>query len=1066
MKNYIDAAVSRSRTTLSIFAAVMLTGFVSYLSIPVELNPDVSVPIIITTIIHEGISPEDAERLLAKPAEVELKTLDGIVEISSFASENAATVITEFDIDFASNQALTEVREAINRAKARFPQSTEEPIVQEVSAATLPVVQIAIGGEGVPERVLLRIAEDLQREIEILPQILEAEMIGNREELLEVEIDPAQLETYGLLSSQIVQTVTSGNRLIPAGALDTGGGSFAVKVPGLIEDAEDLINMPIASNDLGVLTLADVAEVKRTFKDATSYSFVNGSPSIALNVMKRVGENVIEAMEEVDRVVSEMRPSLPPAVTISYVNDTSPMVIEQNMGLQGNMATAMVLVLIVVIASVGVRSGLLVTLAVPFSFFFAFIIIGMLGFTYNFMVIFGLLLGLGMLIDGAIVMVEFADRKMAEGLDARAAYSAAVDRMFWPILASTATTLAAFLPIMFWPGVAGEFMRYLPITVFAVLVGSLFYALLFAPAIGSLIGKSSNADQKYLRDLEDGDPRNVGGITGVYARVLEFAVRIPGTVMVISIITLVSIVYSYGRYGKGVEFFTSVDPMQTQIQVMARGNYSPVELRDILLDVEQRIMDVGYIKGIMTQSGAGQQLGGGQQSAPDTVGTIFVEIIDRRQRDIDGFEVENLYREAVSDIPGVTAEIVTVEQGPPVGKQIQLEFSGEDLDLLFAEGKRVRDFMENEMTGLIDIDDTMPVPGIEWQIEVDRARAAMMGASISEIGIAIQLMTTGIFMGDYRPDDSEEEVDIRLRYPIEYRGLEQIDSIRINTNNGPVPISSFITRTPQPAVSSIQRVDSDRVVYVRANPAPGIVADAKVQELAAYMEENPPVNGVFFQFRGANEEQEQSAAFLGQAFSLAMALMAILLVTQFNSYYQAFLILSSVLLSTAGVLLGLLTTGQTFSVLLTGIGIVALAGIIVNNNIVLIDTFNHLRKQHTEWSLSEIIVHTGVQRLRPVFLTTFTTGFGLLPLAMHMSVDLIGAEIEMGGPITSQWVGLASAIVFGLSFATILTLIVTPAMLAFPDSMRRMFRGLRRKPKNTTANAESVMTRTEPNLGN
>ena len=1040
MKNYIDTAVSRSRTTLSIFVAIMLTGFGSYLSIPVELNPDVEVPIIITTIIHEGISPEDAERLLAKPTEIELKSLDGITQISSFSSENAATIITEFDISFESKTALSDVREAVNRAKARFPANTEEPLMQEVSAAGLPVVQIAIGGQGVPERVLLRVAEQLQREIEILPQILEAVMVGNREELLEAEIDPGKLETYGIPNSAIVSTVMNNNRLIPAGQVDTGQGSFSVKVPGLIENAEDLFNLPLASTDLGVLTVADIAKVRRTFKDATRYSYSNGSASISLNVNKRKGANLVESMEQIDAVVERIRPTLPPSVTLSYINNTAPLVLEQNLGLQGNMATAMVLVLIVVIASVGVRSGLIVTLAVPFSFFFAFIIISLLGFTYNFMVIFGLLLGLGMLIDGAIVMVEYADRKMAEGLNSLEAYRAAVDRMFWPIMASTATTLAAFLPIMFWPGVSGQLMSYLPITVFAVLIGSLFYALLFAPTIGALIGQGSAAAKAFAKGGNDDGRVVATGITRLYEKSLKVAVKLPITVFLLSIVTLVTIVWAYGRYGKGVEFFTGVEPSQTQIQVFARGNYSPAELRDVMLSVQERIYEVGYFKGIVMQSGTGQQLGGDQQTAPDLIGYIFVEMVDRRERELDGFEVENRYRQAIANLPGARAEVVSLEQGPPVGKEIQIELSGEELEPLFAEAARIRNFLENDMTGLIDIDDTAPVPGIEWEIEVDRARAAMMGASMAEIGTAIQLMTNGVFMGDYRPNDSEEEVDIRIRYPAEYRGIEQMDTIRIATANGPVPISSFVTRVAKPAVSSIQRVDGARVVYVRANPAPGIVASNKLIEIDAWLEENPPQRGVTAVFRGANEEQANSAAFLGKAFSLAMALMAILLVTQFNSYYQALIILSSVLLSTAGVLLGLLTTGQTFSVILTGIGIVALSGIIVNNNIVLIDTFNYLKAKHGDWTLEEIIVQTGVQRLRPVFLTTFTTGFGLLPLAMHVSVDLINAEIEVGGPITSQWVSLASAIVFGLSFATILTLIVTPAMLALPDAARKMLR--------------------------
>ena len=1054
MKSYIDAAISRSRTTLSIFTVTLLAGYASYLAIPIEMYPDVQMPMVVTTIIHEGISPEDAERLLAKPAELELKTVDGIVEVTSFSSEGAATIMTEFDINFETSAALAEVRESISRAKARFPQSTEEPIIQEMSAVSLPIVQIAIGGEGVPERTLLRIAEDLQREIELVPQILEAPMVGNREELLEAVINPSKLETYGIPNSAIVQTVTSNNRLIAAGQVDTGQGSFSVKVPGLIEDADDLFNLPLASTERGVLTVSDIAEVRRTFKDATRYSYANHTQTISLNIMKRKGANLVQAMEQIEVIVDEVRPTLPPAVTLFYINNSVPIALEQNAGLSGNMATAMVLVLLVVIATVGIRSGLLVTLAVPFSFFFAFIIINMLNFTYNFMVIFGLLLGLGMLIDGAIVMVEYADRKMAEGLDSREAYKAAVHRMFWPITASTATTLAAFLPLMFWPGVSGQFMSYLPITVFAVLIGSMFYALLFAPTIGALIGKSSDADKVYLRSLEEGDPAKTNGVTGIYAAVLKRAVRAPGIVLIFSITTLISIITAYDRWGSGIEFFVSAEPLQTQVQIFARGNYSPAELRTIMLDAEDRIAEIGYYEGIVTQSGAGVQSAGPSQAAPDLIGTIFIELTDRRTRELNGFEIESMYREAISEIPGVRAEIVTIEQGPPVGKEIQVELAGENLDLLFLEAERIREFMETEMTGLIDIDDTAPIPGIEWQINVDRAQAAMFGANMTEIGAAIQLLTNGIFMGDYRPDDSEEEVDIRVRYPAEYRGIDQLDSIRIGTANGPVPISSFVTREAKQKVSSIQRVDSSRVVYVRANPADGVVADNKLQELSAWIEANPPVAGVEFQFRGANEEQEQSAAFLIQAFALAMALMAILLVTQFNSYYQALLILSSVLLSTAGVFLGLLTTGQTFSVMLTGIGIVALAGIIVNNNIVLIDTFNVLKRDHPNWSLEEVIVHTGVQRLRPVFLTTFTTGFGLLPLAIGVSFDLLGAEIEIGGPIASQWTGLASTIVFGLSFATILTLIVTPSMLAMPDRLRHI---LSRQPK--------AQPRPEPSLG-
>lgn len=1036
---YFKAAVSRARTTLSVFIVIVLAGIAAYRAIPVELAPDVTVPVIITTILYPGISPEDAERLLVRPTEIELKDVDGITQLRSFASENAATIITEFDVSFDPNIALQDIRSAMDRAKARFPQDTEEPLIQEISAATVPVVQIALSGDNVPERMLLQIAQELQRHIENLPEILSADRIGAREEMLEVVVNPARMESYGITNAQVVQAVTSNNRLIPAGTLNTGTGSFAIKVPGLIETAQDLFDLPIAANEDGVIVLSDLAEIRRTFKDAERYAYANGQRAISLDIQKRKGANLIQAMDKIDAIIREARTQLPPSVEITYLNNTIPIVLEQNSGLQGNMATAMVLVMIVVVASVGIRSGILVALSVPFSFFFAFIVISMLGFTYNFMVIFGLMLGLGILIDGAVVMVEYADRKMAEGLDRAEAYQQAVSRMFWPITISTITTLAAFLPLLFWPGVAGEFMSYLPATVFAVLAGSLLYALLFAPLLGSFFGArtsslTTNTDQ--FSGSDDGPVENPRGIVGVYASLLRLGVNNPGGVAIGSVGILTLIIVAYFNFGRGVEFFTAVEPMQTQVRVFARGNMSPEEVRDIVLDVESRIRDVGYFDSIVTQSGAGRAMGGGMGAAPDLVGTIFLEFTDRRTRDLTGFDIENAYRDAVSDIPGVRTEIVRQETGPPVGKQIQLEFFGDDLRLLIDEARRVRDFMENGMEGLIDIDDTAPVPGIEWEITVDRARAAMSNASMTEIGTAIQLLTNGVRMGDFRPDDSEEEVEIRVRYPREYRGIEMIDDIRINTPGGLVPISSFIERQALPSVSSIQRVDGNRVIYVRANPAPGYLADGKVQELRQWLADNPLASGVSYRFRGANEEQADAFSFLVVAFMLALALMGILLVTQFNSYYQTLLILSSVILSTTGVLLGLLLTGQTFSVILTGIGIVSLAGIVINNNIILIDTYNHLRNRYPHWTVEDLVIQTGIQRLRPVFLTTFTTGFGLLPLALGISIDLVGAEIEFGGPIASQWAVLANAIVFGLTFATLLTLVVTPALLVLPHRLR------------------------------
>jgi len=1059
----IEHAIQRSRTTLSIMFIIILAGMNAYLNIPLASNPDVEVPVIIITIPHEGISPADAERLIAKPLEVELRSIEGIDEISSYSAEGAATAIVEFEFPFDSDRALIDVREAVDTAKSKIPITSEEPIIREISAGGDSVLIVSLGGEGVSERRIYNLALQLRDEIELIPDVLSANLQGHREELLEALVDPSQLEVYGITNQELVQAVAANNRLIAAGSLDTGKGSFSVKVPGLLENTKDVLDLPIKATADGVITLSDVTKVRRTFKDASNFTRANSSNAISLEISKRQTGNLIDVVNRVREVVSREQKNYPPSVTISYLFDQAPEMVEQIDTLQGNISTAMFLVLTIVVAAVGLRSGLLVALAIPVSFLFAFIIIYALGYSYNFMVMFGLLLALGMLIDGAIVVVEFADRKMAEGKTSREAYVYAMQRMFWPVLASTGTTLAAFLPLMFWPGVTGGFMKYLPVTVFAVLLGSLAYALVFVPVLGALLGKVSSNDEQvlsYLDTLENGDVTKLSGITGFYARVLRYTVNHPILVIFFTIGILYSIVSAYQNFGRGMQFFTNVEPAYSGIDIAAQGNFSAEEILDIVVDVEKRVVDAGHVASLYTRTGGG---GFGMRSSggtADMVGMMRMELSDRKTRDMNGWEVQALHREAIKDVPGVRAEVIEMEMGPPIGKDIQIQLESDELDILTQETRRIRDHLVQNVEGLISIDDTAPVPGIEWQINVDRAAAAMLGADLTSVGTAVQLLTNGVLVGYYRPDDAEEEVDIRVRYPEDRRGIHQMDQLRVNTAKGMIPISSFVKREPHAKVSTIHRLDGKRVMFVRAGTEEDVLASDKVAEISEWLEGANIDPRVSATFRGANEEQNKSMEFIGKAFALSLFLMGVLLVTQFNSFYQALLILSSVIMSTCGVLLGLLILNQTFSAIMTGVGIVALAGIIVNNNIVLIDTFNVLRRQNPHESIGEIIIRTGVQRLRPVFLTTFTTGFGLLPMASGISVDLIGRSIEVGGPVATQFLQLSSAIVSGLSFATVLTLIVTPALLMLPHTLRG-FRLGKSQPGKASAVSDSVPTLTK-----
>ena len=509
MNNLVSAVIDNSRTTLSVLAMIIIAGVVARLTIPVEADTAVDMPMIMVTVPHPGISPEDGDRLIIRPMEVELRSIEGLDALTSYARESVASMVLEFQADIDIDVAMNETRAAVDRAQAELPSTSEEPIVKAVSLSDFPVIVVSLASELVPERRLYQMALSLKREIETIPDVLEARLSGHREELLEAIIDPTQLEFYSISQQEILDAVGSNNRLIAAGAMDTGQGRFAVKVPGLIESREDVFLLPIKSTDETVVTLDKIAHVRRTFKDRENYTRINGKQALSVEVLRRPDTNLIDTNNAVKAIVEQYRATFPPEVSVQYSQDQSPFAAQQVTELQGNMLTAMALVMIVVVAALGIRSGILVGLAVPVSFMVALAFLRAMDFTFNFMVMFGMLLGLGMLIDGSIVVTEYADRKMAEGADKREAYVAAARRMFWPVLASTVTTLAAFLPLFFWPGMSGEFMVFLPITVFAVLAGSLLYSLFFGPTLGALFGKVGAVDQTHTRNLhtlEHGDP--------------------------------------------------------------------------------------------------------------------------------------------------------------------------------------------------------------------------------------------------------------------------------------------------------------------------------------------------------------------------------------------------------------------------------------------------------------------------------------------------------------------------------------------------------------------------------
>tara|TARA_B110000046_G_C13023743_1_gene412638 strand:- start:3141 stop:6296 length:3156 start_codon:yes stop_codon:yes gene_type:complete len=1038
---FLNLVIDHSRATLSIMLLILVAGAGSRLSMPVEMNPNVTLPVVMIMVRHDGISPEDGARLLVRPIEKELKTLDGLDEIKSTARESVVVITAEFEVANNIKETLAEVREAVNRAKAKFPQETKEPIVNELSPSPEPTIVVTFSGDNVAERELFKAAKFFQRELEMLPDVLKADMSGHREEVVDVVVDPARLEQYGLRIDELVRAVRLNNLLIPAGEMDVAQGRFGIKVPALIETAADIRALPVRNNAEGSITLGDVASVRRTFKDTTGYSFINGKKAIAIEVRKRLDANLITTVNATRAAVDRSRDSFSADMDIGYVFDASVFTNKMVSELQGNIITAMCLVLILVVATLGLKSGLLVGFGIPFCLLGSLIIINTMGFSFNFMVMFGLLLSLGMLIDGAIVVVEFANTQAAAGLSAREAYITAVRRMAVPVIASTGTTLAAFLPLLFWPGVSGDFMSYLPITVFAVLAWSLTYALIFAPTLGVALARRRGKQRKLPENhLSEVSAKTLfEPLQTAYLNLLRPVISAPVKSAVIAMVLLIGTFGAYASFNAGQEFFTPIESQYGMVGVRAQGNMSIEEQRDITFKVQNVVADIEGVDQVYGYSKGGGMMVYGSDVSRDEISSFLVELYPREERDRGSKDIFEEIRQRTEALPGIYVNAVEMETGPPTGKSIQLQVSSPDRQVMYKTATQIKQWVGSNVEGIRDLQDTLPLAGIQWEIKVDASRAAMLGVNVADVGNMVQMVTGGVMIGEFRPDDADDEMEIRLRYPEADRQLASIDSLRINTPNGPVPISSFAKRVAKPRVDAIQRVDMIETVFILANSEDGYLPDDQTREISNWLQQQEFDPSVKITFRGANEEQALAAEFLSTAFSLAMSVMLIMLVMQFNSFYQAGLILFSVVMSTAGVLLGLLIAQAIFSTILTGVGIVALAGIVVNNNIVLIDTYNYLRRNDPLLPAVDAVFNAAKSRFRPVMLTSVTTIVGLLPLANGLSVDLLNRSYTFGGMVASWWQPLASAIVNGLVLSTLLTLLLTPAMLLIPEIISKRF---------------------------
>ncbi len=1027
MDTIIAACLSRYRTVLMIFWFILIMGTLAYITVPKESSPDVQIPIIYVSMTLEGVSPEDAERLLLRPMEKKLASVEGVKDMKSEATEGFASVVLEFEAGFNKDKALEDVRARVDEAKPELPEDTDEPSVNEVNFSMFPIINVILTGD-VSERTMVTVARDLRDKIERISSVLEAKLSGDREEVLEILIDPLALENYNISPANVLQRVSANNVLVAAGKMDTGSGRYSIKVPGLIEGYEDLSNLVLIDHDGAVVTLSDVAQIRRHFKDVESYGRVNGERAIGLAVSKRLGANIIDTVSEIRALVELEKQTWPAGITVLYSQDQSKQIRTMLSDLENNVILAVILVMLVILIALGARAAGLVAMAVPGSFLIGILAIATMGMTLNIVVLFSLILSVGMLVDSAIVVNEYADKLMAEGVPPREAYGRASIRMAWPIISSTLTTLVVFMPLLFWPGIVGQFMKYMPITLIATLAGSLLMALIFLPVIGTRMARFMRAYRMDVGGAAQGEKFH--RFAHRYGRLLDRVLHTPWRFMAGLSGFVIVIVTLFGTIGPGVEFFPKIEPENVNLLIRARGNLSVEEKDALAKQVEARIANMKDEVRIFYAQAGKLSL---REIPEDTIGVVQMELQswDKRRKADD--LLEEMVRRT-KDIPGIIVESAKQQEGPPVGKPIQLEFRSRFPELLVPAVSKLRQGME-EIGGFINVEDERPIPEIEWEYEVNREKAGQNNISMIDIGNVIKMVSRGVKIDEYRPDDADDEIDIMVRFPEENRTLSQIDRLRVFTPDGLVPISNFITRVPKQNVGTIRRVDGQRVINVKADLEPGVLADAKVQEIKAWLMEQKPDPRVEIRFRGEDEEQKEAGAFLSMAFGIALFLMALVLVTQFNNVYYMFVIMSAVFFSTGGVFLGLLIAWQPFGIVMSGVGIISLAGIVVNNNIIFIDTYLMLRRQGM--AVREALIATGEDRIRPILLTAGTTVLGLLPMVIGLNIDFVGRGISLGAPSSQWWTQLSTAIAGGLTFATILTLFFTPCLIYVREGGKR-----------------------------
>ena len=1013
----------RNRTTVGVLIVlIVLAGVMSYFSLPRESAPDVKQPIVQITTFFDGNTPEEVESLVTIKIENKLTGLSGLTEISSVSAEDVSVITVEFMPNVDIDDALQRVRDKVNLAQGDdFPLDADEPVLTEINFAEFPIMMISISGDISPVR-LKAIADRLEEAIEAVPGVLNSDVLGGLEREIRLEIDPDRVAMYELTIADLVNMIPGESVNTSAGGLESGRTRFNVRVPAEVTEPADVDYFPLVAREGRLVYLRDIGSVRDTFKDELSISRLDGENSITVTVQKRIGANILSIADQVQAIIAEARIRSPEGVQLDIIMDQSAQVRQMVEDLENNIITGLILVAVVLVLFMGPRTSLIVALAIPLSMLMSFAILRLLGVTLNMVVLYSLTLALGMLVDNAIVIVENVYRHMQMGMGRIAAAKQGTSEVAWPVIASTATTIAAFSPMLFWPGVVGDFMKYLPITLIVTLSSSLFVAMIISPVICSVVGGGKGLTVRK-------DPKHHWFING-YRRLLSGALKHRFMTIGGAIAALVLMCGVYGLAGKGMEFFPKIDPKNALINIRTPQGTSIHHTDTIARLIERRLQKFSPdLEFVVTNIGASGSGYGGGPGGPHQ-GNITLIFHDFTERPRPSLEAMTEMRAIIEDIPGAEIKLEEQQHGPPTGELVEIRIVGQDFQELQHISEQVEGLIA-DVPGLVNLRSDYEASRPELPFMPYRARARIAGVNSRLTGAYLQTAIFGRKVGTFR--HFNDEYDITVRMPVEDRTrIEDLFRLRVpNIDGRAVPLSTLGEFDYAGGFGTIRRVDRNRVITLTAR-AEGrldtdVLNDVKRRIAAATADGIIDLpEGYKIAYAGQDEEQVKAQRFLMKAFMFALLLIVLILVMQFNTLSVPLIIMTTVALSLMGVLAGLLIFQMPFGVIMTGIGVISLAGVVVNNAIVLLDYTRRLQRRGMD--VIAAALEAGTTRLRPVLLTATTTIFGLMPMASGVSFDFHIMRIAWKSEASQWWASMAIAVIFGLALATILTLVVVPTL--------------------------------------